>query len=210
MQHIRCVKHLGGMKRGVFLLLCLLAFRGHGQTPPPAGPEPAHYVQVVPVPGASADELYARAREWVALTFEDAHQVLQLEDAPRHLLLGSGYTQAQSRRRNGAAKSLVPLWFRFRVETREGRYRVELTDLASVQDLSAGQYAAGDIAQWLSAGHATRAANWRHGAPGQALAALLGSGEPEEQAQVKAALDEAMSRVLSGLQTVETAAAAAW
>lgn len=198
------------MKKVVSLLLCLGAFNSLAQTPLAVVPEPARYVQVVPVPGASADELYARAREWAALTFEDVHQVLQLEDAPRHLLLGSGYTQAQSRRFNGTIKNTVPLWFRFRVEAREGRYRVELTDLAPVQYHSAGQFAIGGIAEWLSAGHATRLASGRHGAPGQTLAALLGSGEPEEQARVKASIDEAMNRVLSGLQTVETTLPATW
>jgi hypothetical protein len=34
----------------------------------------------MPIPSASAEELYVRAREWVALTFEDAHQVVQLDD----------------------------------------------------------------------------------------------------------------------------------
>lgn len=201
------------MKKALSLLLCLVAFCGHAQTPPAAGPEPARYVQVVPVPGASADELYARAREWAALTFEDVHQVLQLEDAPRRLLLGSGYTQVQVRRPKGAVKNTMLLWFRFRVEAREGRYRAELTDLATVRGFSGGQYAPADIAQWLGASHATRAISVRHGAPGQPLASvleLLGGGEPEERARVKAAIDEAMSRLLSGLQTVEMAPPAAW
>ena len=74
------------MKKAVPLLLGLVAFGSHAQVPAAAGSEPARYAQVVPVPGASANELYAR--EWAALTFEDAHQVLQLEDTPRHLLLG--------------------------------------------------------------------------------------------------------------------------
>lgn len=198
------------MKQAVSLLLGLVAFGGHAQTPPQASPEPARYVQVVAVPDASADDLYARAREWVALTFEDVHQVLQLEDASRHLLLGSGYTLARPRRRNGALKDPVALWFRFRVEARAGRYRVELTDLASVQGFRVGEYAAGGIAAWLSAAHATRAASARHGAPGQALASLLGYGDAEERAQVQTALDEAMNRVLSDLQAVETAPSAAW
>lgn len=196
------------MKKAVPLLLGLVAFGSHAQVPAAAGSEPARYAQVVPVPGASANELYAR--EWAALTFEDAHQVLQLEDTPRHLLLGSGYTQARSRWRNGAVKNTVALWFRFRVEAREGRYRVELTDLARVQDFTAGQYAAGELAQWLSAAHATRAASARHGAPGQAPVSLLGYSDAEEQAQVKTALDEAMNRVLSDLQAIETASPAAW
>ncbi|QKG58339.1 DUF4468 domain-containing protein [Hymenobacter sp. BRD128] len=96
------------------------------------------YQRVEVVAGASADELYARAREWVALTFEDTHQVLQLEDASRHLLLGSGYTQAQGRRPNGTVKSTVPLWFRFRIEARPGRYRVEFTDFGAVRGFQGG------------------------------------------------------------------------
>jgi len=51
------------MKQAVSLLLGLVAFGGHAQTPPQASPEPARYVQVVAVPDASADDLYARARE---------------------------------------------------------------------------------------------------------------------------------------------------
>lgn len=183
----------------------------------PAGPAPVpaaagdslapvpRYQQVVPVPGASADELYFRARRWVGRTFEDAHQVLQLEDAPHHVLLGSGYTQAQARRSNGTRKPPVPLWFRFEVETREGRYRVELTDFGAVREFSANQYAASGIAYWLADGHATQAASHRHSAPGQGLDASV---QPDQQ--VREAIDRAANELLASLGKAETAAPVTW
>lgn len=170
----------------------------------------ASYKQVVTVPGSSADELYARAREWVALTFEDVHQVVQLDDPNRHLLIGSGYTKVQSRRPNGTVKNSVSLWFRFRLETRDGRYRIEFTDLGSVRGFSYGQYASQDVGYWLGAGHATRVASTRHGVPGESLDNLLGTGDSEDRSKIKTAIDEAMNPLLSTLKQVETVVPGAW
>lgn len=179
-------------------------------TPTDSLVQAARYQRVVAVPGVSADELYARAREWAALTFEDVRQAVHLDDAPRHLLLGSGYTQAQARRPNGTLKNPVPLWFSFRLETRDGRYRVTLADLGSVREFPGGQYAAGGIAYWLAASQATRQASHRHSEPGQSLAALLGDSSPRAAKQVTDALDRAMNALLASLHEVETAAPAAW
>ena len=204
-----------------WLLLLGAPFPGHAQqrpTGPATGPAAAgdslgqavRYQQVVPVPGASADELYFRARQWVGLTFEDVHQVLQLEDAPHHVLLGSGYTQAQARRPNGTLKNAVPLWFSFRVETREGRYRVEMTDFGAVREFNAYQYAASGIAYWLSDGHATRTASHRHSAPGQSLAASLDVNSAQANQQVREAIERAVNELLASLRNAETAPSAAW
>ncbi len=81
----------------------------HAQTTHPDSlAHAAAYQQVVPVPGASADDLYARVREWVALTFDDVHQVVQFDAPARHLLIGSGFTRGTVRRANGkVAKTML-------------------------------------------------------------------------------------------------------
>jgi hypothetical protein len=189
----------------------LLVRPAYAQSPAPDSlTQVAHYQQVVLVTGASADELYARAREWVALTFEDAHQVLQLEDPQRHLLLGSGYTSLLTRRKNGTVKTTAPLWFSFRLETRAGRYRLECTDFGSPYLLSSGTTSPAYINSWLTASQATREASSRHSAPGATWNQVIRGEYPEDQLQAKQSLEEAMGKLFTTLKQVETAPATTW
>jgi hypothetical protein len=206
--------YFGRMKRAFFLLLCvpvaLLTRPAHAQAPGPDSlGQVAHYEQVVPVLGASAEDLYARAREWVALTFEDAHQVVQLDDPQRHLLLGSGYTQLLTRRNNGTVKNVASLWFSFRVETRAGRYRVACTDFGIPHSLSSTATLA-DLTTWVTASQATRAASQRHSAPGATWNEVMWGEYPAEKLRAKKTLEEAVSKLFTTLQQVETAPAGTW
>ena len=91
---------------------------------------------VVPVPGVSAAELQARAREWVALTFEDAHQITQLNDAARGMLIGRTYTNTWVDRVLHPNDDPEQLSFAFRLDFRDGRYRYEVFDLGQPSPLS--------------------------------------------------------------------------
>ena len=91
---------------------------------------------VVAVPGVAAAELQARAREWVALTFEDAHQVLQLDDAARGVLIGRAYTNSWVDRALHPNDDPQPLSFAFRLDFRDGRYRYEVFELGRPSPLS--------------------------------------------------------------------------
>ena len=84
---------------------------------------------VVAVPGVSAAELQARAREWVALTFEDVHQVIKFDDAARGVLIGRGYTETWVDRALHPNDISQLLSFAFRLDFREGRYRYEVFEL---------------------------------------------------------------------------------
>lgn len=159
-----------------------------------------HYQQVVPVPSATADDLYARAREWVALTFEDVHQVIQLDDPQRHLLIGSGFTRVLQRRTNGRLVAETAIWFRFRLETRAGRYRMEITDISGLDGFKGGQYAGQDIGFWLASSRATRLASSRHSLP-------LGA---KGQTSVVMSENGPLAQLLASLQQTETAGPAEW
>ena len=84
---------------------------------------------VVPVPGVAAAELQARAREWVALTFQDARQVTQLDDAARGVLIVRGYTTTWVDWTSKRPEPTAPLAFTCRLDFREGRFRYQVFDL---------------------------------------------------------------------------------
>lgn len=132
-----------------------------------------NYHGVVAVPGVSAAELQGRAREWVALTFQDARQVTQLDDPLRGVLIGRGYKSVLVNLNKYNRGDVRLVSFTFRIDFREGRYRYELRDLgtrtdvdilngtsndANIRDaakLALGQYV------WLTAGTATLASSPR-------------------------------------------------
>jgi hypothetical protein len=206
------VPYFGGMKHLLFVLAALLlaCLRSYAQTPLP---DTLHYQQVIAVPGVSADELYGRVREWVALTFEDVHQVVQLEDAPRHVVIGSGYSNFQVRRPNGKPGAGDYLWFRFRVETREGRYRIEISNLGSVyqfHDFSNPGYAAYDLARWVHSAQATQALSERHQALSRGFSQISSYPTPEQATAIKAGLQQRVQELFASLRQVVTAPAATW
>lgn len=120
------------------------------------------FANTIPVPGVSAAELQARAREWVALTFQDAHQVTQLDDAGRGVLILRGYTNLwEGINGIGASGRSRPLAFTLRLDFRDGRYHYEAYDLGWA-DVPGGptsgpatDYSAQAIASWQSGALAT-------------------------------------------------------
>ena len=91
---------------------------------------------VVPVPGVPAAELQARAREWVALTFEEARQVIQLDDTARGVLIGRAFTNTWVDPVLHPNDSPEELSFAFRLDFRDGRYRYEVFELGRPSPMS--------------------------------------------------------------------------
>lgn len=131
------------------VFLCLLLFAVASQCawaqalPPPLPGLPfdslthePNYHGVVAVPGVSASELYGRAREWVALTFQDARQVVQLDDAARGVLIGRGYKRVVVNVNSLGRGDVRLVSFTFRLDFRDGRYRYELRDLGTRTEVS--------------------------------------------------------------------------
>ena len=88
------------------------------------------------VAGVPAVELQARAREWVALTFQNARQVTQLDDAARGVLIVRGYTNAWVDRVLRPDDNAGQLSFTLRLDFRDGRYRYEVFDLGQPNSFS--------------------------------------------------------------------------
>ena len=85
------------------------------------------YTEVVPVPGASQTELYARAQLWFADTFGAVKDVVQVADKDAGVLQGTAFYPLPLG--EPGAQSLVRLWYTVKVVVKEGRYKYEFTDL---------------------------------------------------------------------------------
>lgn len=182
------------------------------------------FTGVVAVPGTSAAELQARAREWIALTFQDTHQVTQLDDVSRGVIIGRGYT-ALWQNESIIGSNATPLAFTFRLDFREGRYRYEVYDLGYAfvpgfanyghhlaSSPEASQQATAD---WLSGGLATVAASPRQEMlqPAYApdpidydLAKRHGRNWPKKSGEIRKTID----LLLTSLRQHETAPAVKW
>lgn len=93
------------------------------------------YSEVVTVEGKTAEELYVFAREWFAVTFNSAKDVLQMDDADAGKLIGKGSTSVSEFFIAGKGLAAVPIkmdWephFTVKIEVRNGRYKCEITDI---------------------------------------------------------------------------------
>lgn len=124
------------------------------------------FAGVVAVPGVGAGELQARAREWVALTFQDAHYVTQLDDAARGVLIGRGYTTTWVDPTTKRLGNTAPLSFTFRLDFRDGRYRYEVFDLGNPLFPQSPEVPSLNSAPGVASRQAYETAAWQMGAAG--------------------------------------------
>ena len=85
------------------------------------------YAAVVPVPGASQVELYARAQLWFADTFASAKQVVQVADQEAGVLQGTAFYPLVLE--VGGTHYVERLWYTVKLVLKDGRYKYEVTDL---------------------------------------------------------------------------------
>lgn len=102
-----------------------------------------NYSEVVQVEGKTTSELYTAAREWFAVTFNSANDVLQMEDPEGGKLIGKGSTSVSEIITVGkglyATSSTLTMSpnFTIKIEMREGRYKC---DIYSITLKSYSQY----------------------------------------------------------------------
>lgn len=104
------------------LIVCNVSFAQRA-TPFPTADGKINYSEVVPVEGASKDELYARAKIWFANSFHSSNHVVQLDDKDNGIVLGKGKIIDES---SDGKKT----WeFTVKIQLKEGRYKVNLYDI---------------------------------------------------------------------------------
>jgi hypothetical protein len=82
------------------------------------------YQGVVEVPGATKDQLYTRAYEWLAKTYRSANAVIQMQDKEAGRLMGKGAALVSIK---GFSAGFVR--HTLTVYLKDGRYKYVLTDL---------------------------------------------------------------------------------
>jgi hypothetical protein len=99
------------------------AWGGRGG-PPAIDPESGkyRYREVVEVQGVSADELFTRARSWVATFYPSGKFVTQLDDEGSHTLTILGTTGTSNLTEQALVHHTLTL------ETKDGRYRYTIGD----------------------------------------------------------------------------------
>jgi hypothetical protein len=182
---------------------------------------------VVPVPGAPAAELQARAREWVALTFQDVRQVTQLDDAARGVLILRGYTTTWVDTKVKRPLDTTPLAFTCRLDFRDGRYRYQVFDLGGPVGLSSpsdpslnsapgvASRQAYEVAAWLLGGTATVAASSRQYLYQPELDAYpkdnnIAANFDKRWPEVSGVFYQTITRLVESLRRHETAAPSKW
>jgi len=119
------------MKQLLYLLL-LIATPGIAQNNPLTGIMPllgndVVYGKVVIADGVSKDELFNRAKRWVALTYKSANDVIQLSDKDAGSLVAKG-TILVPFPYNGFVKTDSYLNHTLTIDIKDGKYRYELND----------------------------------------------------------------------------------
>lgn len=115
------------MKSITFLLL-LFSISSFSQIPVDSITGKYIYSEVVKVDPGSADAIFLQSKIWLVNAFKSANDVIQLEDAKNHIIIGKGSAQ---RYMKGAFGELVAngfFEFTIRIECKERKYRYTITD----------------------------------------------------------------------------------
>jgi len=100
------------------------------------------YTKIVEVPGKSVDKLYVTAREWFAMAFKSANNVLQMDDPVAGKLIGKGSTLIDETFTAGLAK--IPYTIHFNVDfavivsLKESKYKCDIVDIFIAPSFSDG------------------------------------------------------------------------
>jgi len=97
------------------------------------------YIEVVQVDGISRDQLYSKAQEWFAMTFNDSKSVIKSEDKDLGKIIGKGNIPVTVKNLLRFSAGVVEFSVIF--QAKDDRYRYEFRDF--IHDGSSGEYADG-------------------------------------------------------------------
>ncbi len=106
-----------------FLLILILSFQALAQGDLIINDETqvTSMESVVEVPGVSKDELYNRARHWVAQNFKSANDVLKMDDRTAGAIVLKAFDNIAVG--SGIAATSVKMWFTLSIYQKEGRFK---------------------------------------------------------------------------------------
>lgn len=84
------------------------------------------YSKVIQVDSATSADLYGRARSWFADTYNNAKEVIQLDDKENGKIIGKGSIQYSNSTFSGNTTGYVK--YTLTIEVKDGRYKYSFTD----------------------------------------------------------------------------------
>lgn len=142
-------------------------------------------VEVVPVEGVSADDLYDRAEMWVSQAFKNPDKVVKYKNKETHQLILNPQIPFQYSHLVGSAVVAGSIDYTVKINTREGRYRLEITDCYHKASYSLGLLTADSIL--LERKHKSGTLKWEQKVWTELLATMR-----KEMAVISASLKAAM------------------
>lgn len=89
------------------------------------------FLRINNVPGVTKAELYARAREWFAVTFSTANKVLQMDDKENGKLVGRGSLTSTYTMKIGLGMTMPSSYiidYTINITIKDFKYRIIITD----------------------------------------------------------------------------------
>jgi hypothetical protein len=90
------------------------------------------YTDVVKIDSSKANELYSKAKMWIAEAFKSAKDVMQLDDKDNSTLIAKGLT-IWNGKALGSTSQIGYVHFTIKIECKEGRYKYTFTDYTCEQ-----------------------------------------------------------------------------
>jgi hypothetical protein len=130
--------------RQILMLTLLLPLFSIGQDLPKNSEGRIEYASVVTVDSASADQLYSKAKLFIAEMARSAKNITQLNDDATHTILIKGlfpiyYTSLKKEWPYGDVRAMV------KVECKDGKFRYSITDLWHEYEKAQYNYSGGPL-----------------------------------------------------------------
>lgn len=93
------------------------------------------YTGVVEVPGATQAQLYSRAYEWVAKTFNSAQNVIQMQDKESGKIIVKGVVKAYNKKYDEGYNS-----FTLSLYMKDGKYKYDITNFKNEHKVVGAKY----------------------------------------------------------------------
>ena len=112
------------MKKIIFIgivLLMTMSFNSYGQTA-------LNYSEVVKTDSVSKDELFERAKVWLATSYNNSKSVIQLENKNDGVIIGKASMKYDSNVSSGSSATNGVISYLVKIYTKDNRYKYEITD----------------------------------------------------------------------------------
>lgn len=102
-------------------------------------PNPFEFHKIDSIEG-SQSQLFTKANEWVAKSFNDAKSVIQMSDKESGKIVGKGVMSSQSSMGALIGSSTIYVKYTITITVKEGRYKVDLTDFIATDMVNRDAY----------------------------------------------------------------------